>query len=350
MAGKERQRISSAEIASFCDQIGLILEAGLPLYDGLESMCISVKGTKEEALYKAVFDGFNETGSLHSALKKEGSWPDYMTELIGIGEQTGQLEYVVKGLAVYYERESRLRSAITSAVTYPLVLGVLLVIIVLTMIWKVLPVFQRVLNSMGTELSGAGSAMIRLGSVLGWVVLAVVGIIVIAVIVVLILLRGSKRDQVLALLRRIFPAVRKLDTKLNTSRVASVLSIMLSSGFPAQDAFSIMPSVLSNPEVEEKVKGIRAGLDSGKGFADAVSESGLFPGLNERMIRVGTMTGREDLVMKKIAEGYEEEVEDGISRLVGIIEPTLIAILAVVIGAVLLTVMFPMIGILSNAV
>ena len=162
MAGKEKQRISSAEIASFCNQIGLILEAGLPLYDGLESMCISVKGTKEEALYKAVFDGFNETGSLHSALKKEGSWPDYMTELIGIGEQTGQLEYVVKGLAVYYERESRLRSAITSAVTYPLVLGVLLVIIVLTMIWKVLPVFQRVLNSMGTELSGAGSAMIRL--------------------------------------------------------------------------------------------------------------------------------------------------------------------------------------------
>ena len=129
MAGKEKQRISSAEIASFCNQIGLILEAGLPLYDGLESMCISVKGTKEEALYKAVFDGFNETGSLHSALKKEGSWPDYMTELIGIGEQTGQLEYVVKGLAVYYERESRLRSAITSAVTYPLVLGVLLVII-----------------------------------------------------------------------------------------------------------------------------------------------------------------------------------------------------------------------------
>ena len=87
-----------------------------------------------------------------------------------------------------------------------------------------------------------------------------------------------------------------------------------------------------------------------KGFADAVSESGLFPGLNERMIRVGTMTGREDLVMKKIAEGYEEEVEDGISRLVSIIEPTLIAILAVVIGAILLTVMFPMIGILSNAV
>ncbi len=348
MAGKSNRTIDPMEVASFCSQIGLILDAGLPLYDGLESMSGSAKGSGQEDLYRSVYEGMNETGTLYGALKKNDAWPTYMVELVKVGEETGQLEYVMNGLSEYYERESRIRSAIVNAVTYPLVLGVLLVVIVLTMIWKVLPVFRRVLNSMGMEMGGTGSAMLRLGSVIGWVVLIVVLVIVVLVVAAIILMKTSARDKVLGILRKLFPSIRRLDLKLNNSRVASVLSIMLSSGFTAQEAFRIMPSVLSNDETISKVGEIRNKLEEGKGFADAVSDSGLFPGINERMIRVGTATGREDRVMKKIASSYEEEVEDGITRLVAIIEPTLIAILAVVIGAILLSVMFPMIGILSN--
>jgi type IV pilus assembly protein PilC len=349
MAGKSNRTIESSEVASFCSQVALILEAGLPLYDGLESMFGSAKGSAQEELYRSVHEGMNETGTLYGALKKDDSWPTYMVELVGIGEQTGQLEYVMKGLTDYYERESRIRSAVVHAVTYPLVLGVLLVVIVLTMVWKVLPVFQRVLNSMGMEMNGAGNTMIRLGSVIGWVVLVLVAVVVIAVIVCVILMKGPAKEKVLGLLRKLFPSIRKLDKKLNTSRVASVLSIMLSSGFPSVEALRILPAVLSNSEILSKVSEIRNKLEAGEGFADAITDSKLFPGIDERMIRVGTATGREDQVMRKIADRYEEDVEDGISRLVAVIEPTLIAMLAVVIGAILLSVMFPMIGILSNS-
>ena len=349
MAGKSNRTIDSSEVASFCSQVALILDAGLPLYDGLESMSGSAKGSAQEELYRSVHEGMNETGTLYGALKKNDSWPTYMVELTGIGEQTGQLEYVMNGLSDYYERESRIRSAVVHAVTYPLVLGILLVVIVLTMVWKVLPVFQRVLNSMGMEMSGPGGAMIHLGSIIGWVVLVVVAVMVIAVVVCVILIQGPAKEKVLGFLRKLFPSIRNIDKKLNTSRVASVLSIMLSSGFPSVEAFRIMPSVLSNEDTLNKVAGIRNKLEAGDGFADSISESGLFPGLDERMIRIGTATGREDQVMKKIADRYEEDVEDAISRLVAVIEPTLIAMLAVVIGAILLSVMFPMIGILSNS-
>ena len=98
----------------------------------------------------------------------------------------------------------------------------------------------------------------------------------------------------------------------------------------------------------EKVKGIQKDLEAGEGFADAMSRSKLFDGLHDRMIRMGVAAGREDQVMAKIADLYEEQVEEGIARLVAIIEPTLIALLAVVIGAVLLSVMLPMAGILSS--
>jgi type IV pilus assembly protein PilC len=124
--------------------------------------------------------------------------------------------------------------------------------------------------------------------------------------------------------------------------------MMLHSGFPTGEAFRLLPSVISDGEAADKVKGIQKDLDNGAAFADAISNSKLFDGLHDRMIRMGVAAGREDQVMGKIAGLYEEQVEEGIDRLVAIIEPTLIALLAVVIGAVLLSVMLPMAGILSS--
>ena len=349
MARSGKQKIDSAEVASFCNQIELILDSGIPLYDGMETVAESSKDSPYADLYQSAYQGLNETGTLYEALKKDERWPEYMVELTGVGEQTGQMEYVMNGLTDYYERESRIRSAIVNAITYPLVLGVMLVLIVLIMVWKVLPVFQRVLNSMGMEMNATGRTLMNLGSAIGWVILVLVALAVLVVVVMMILLRGSGREKVLGLIRRLFAPIRKLDWKLNASRVASVLSIMLSSGFPTLEAFRILPSVLSNKEMTEKVKEIHTKLDNGESFADAVSASGIFGGLDDRMIRIGSATGREEKVMKKIADMYEEQVEDGITQMVAIIEPTLIALLSIVIGAILLSVMFPMIGILSNA-
>lgn len=344
-----KKKVDSAEVANFCGQVGLLLNASLPLYDGMETIADSSKDSKYADLYQSAYQGLNETGSLYQALKKDDRWPEYMVELTGIGEQSGQMDRVMSGLEDYYERESRIKTAIVNAITYPLVLGVMIVVIVALMVWKVLPVFRRVMNSMGRDITGSGRVLINMGSVIGWVVLILVAVLVILVLIGLIMLRGSGRDTLMNIVRKIFPAVRKLDMKLNASRVASVLSIMLSSGFPTLEAFRLMPSVLSNKETIKKVNGIYEKLNGGAGFADAVSESELFGGLEDRMIKIGSATGREEQVMQKISEMYEEQVEDGIAQIVAIIEPTLIALLSIVIGAILLSVMLPMIGILGNS-
>ncbi len=348
MAGKVKRGIDSAELSSFCSQVALILSAGLPLYDGMETLAETARGSEYADLYQSASRGVTETGSLYQALQRDGRWPTYLVEMTGIGEQTGQLESVMNGLADYYAREDRIRSSIVGAITYPLVLGIMLVLIIAIMLWKVLPVFQRVLNSMGAEMSASGSTLMHLGATIGWVVLVVVALVVLAVLVCAILMRTSARDGALNLVRRVFPPVKNLSMKLASSRVASVLSMMLHSGFPTGEAFRLLPSVLSDGEAAEKVQGIRRELDEGAAFADAISHSNLFDGLHDRMIRMGVAAGREDQVMAKIAGLYEEQVEDGIDRLVAIIEPTLIALLAVVIGAVLLSVMLPMAGILSS--
>ncbi|MBQ8088622.1 MAG: type II secretion system F family protein [Clostridia bacterium] len=350
MAAKGKKAVSSSELSSFCSQVALILSAGLPLYDGMETLAETTKGTEYADLYLSASKGVNETGSLYQALQQDDRWPTYLVEMTGIGEQTGQLESVMNGLSEYYAREDRIRSSVINAITYPLVLGVMLVLIIAIMLWKVLPVFQRVLNSMGAELSRSGSALMSLGSTIGWVVLVLVGIVVLAVVVCALLLKTNAREGVLKLVRRLFPPVRTLSLKLSSSRVASVLSMMLSSGFPTGEAMRLMPSILSDGEAAAKVKGIHNDLESGVAFADAMASSKLFDGLHERMIRMGVAAGREDQVMAKIADIYEEQVEDGISRMVAIIEPTLIALLSIVIGAILLSVMLPMAGILTSMI
>ena len=344
---KKENGLSSAELSSFCGQVALILEAGLPLYDGMETLAGGEKGSHAD-IYRSASRGVTETGSLYDALKNDGRWPAYLVEMVGIGERSGHLERVMRGLEAFYAREDRIRSSVVSAVTYPLVLGIMLVVIVFILLWKVLPVFRRVMDSMGVGVTDSGARLMRLGSIVGWVVLVLVALLVLAVVVFAVLTRTKHRDAVLSFLQKSIPALSSLSRKLSASRVSGVLSMMLSSGFPMEDALEMTGKVLTDKEAAEKVNAIRDGLSEGKAFADAVSDTGLFDELHSSMIRMGSATGHEDQVLGKLSELYEEQVEDDISRLISIIEPTLVALLAVVIGAVLLSVMLPMAGILTS--
>ncbi len=344
----ERNGLSAAELSNFCGQVALILEAGLPLYDGMETLAGADSGSAHADVYSAASKGVTETGSLYDAIKDDPRWPKYLVEMVGIGERSGQLDQVMRGLEAYYAREDRIRSSISSAVTYPLVLGVMLIVIVLILLWKVLPVFRRVLNSMGASLNESGSLLMRLGVSVGWIILALVALVVVLVVTGVVLSRTKHRDKVMRVVQRVMPGLQKLNKKLSASRVASVLSMMLSSGFPTDEALEMTANVLSDRNAAEKVQSIRKSLEDGSTFAEAVTKTNLFEDLHNRMITMGSATGQEDQVLGKLASLYEEQVEDGITRLVAIIEPTLVALLSVVIGAVLLSVMLPMAGILTS--
>ena len=342
------KKLSAAELSVFCGQVALILEAGLPLYDGMETLAGADRNSENADAYAAASKGVTETGSLYEALKNDGIWPKYLVEMVGIGERSGQLDQVMRGLEAYYAREDRIRSSVTGAITYPMVLGILLVVIVLILLWRVLPVFRRVLLSMGVGMSESGNAMMRLGAALGWIILAVVALAVILAVAGIVLMRTKYRDRVMELIQKLFPSFRRLKQQLSASRVASVLSMMLSSGFPTDEALGMTVDVLDDKDAAEKVEKIRDSLKNGSTFAEAVADAGIFEELHNRMVTMGSATGREDQVLGKLGALYEEQAEDGITRLVSIIEPTLVALLSVVIGAVLLSVMLPMAGILSS--
>ena len=351
IGGKKKNRVmSSEELSSFCDQIALMLSSGMTLRDGIEMLAEDEMKEKNPRVhpYTNLYKVVDETGSLYVALKEnEEDWPSYMIEMVDIGEQTGRLEDIMTSLSVYYQREGRIRSAAVSAITYPLVLGVMLVVIIGILLWRVLPIFRRVLESLGVGSSSSGSVLMQIGTWVGWGVLILIGLLVVAAIVIAILMKTKARNGVMKFLKNLFPPVRRLTEKLSASRVAGILSLMLSSGFPIENALEMAPAALADQESVDKVHLIRDEMKKDATFSDALSKSGLFADFHNRMLKVGAASGHEPQVMGKIAEIYEEQVEDGLDHLISIVEPTLVALLCVVIGAILLSVMLPMAGVLG---
>ena len=242
MKKKMNNGLSSAELSSFCGQVALILEAGIPLYDGMETLAGADIASDYADLYSSASQQVTATGSLYEALKSDERWPAYLVEMVGIGERSGQLDKVMRGLENYYAREDRIRSSIVSAITYPMVLGIMLIVIVLILMWRVMPVFNRVLNSMGLTMSETGNVLMKVGTVLGWVIMVLVAVILIAVIIGVILIRTRYRDRVMSAVQRFIPGMQRLQKKLAASRVAGILSMMLSGGFPTDEALEMTSS------------------------------------------------------------------------------------------------------------
>ncbi len=348
MKKKEKGVLAPAAVSEVCLQLAFILESGMALEDGVGALADKSEKDGLQPVYQALCAGLNETGSLCEAMRQSTAFPAYAVEMAGVGETTGRLEAVLRGLADYYEREARMREAITDATVYPIALGAMLVVIVLVMLCKVLPVFRRVLGGMGVGAADAGGALITLGAWLGWIVMALVGLAVLAALGCAQALRTQARERVLRLLRRVFPQLRRIEAERSAARAALALSRMLSSGFGPEEAAATAASVLEDGAAAARMKDMRQALEEGEAFSDALERSGLFQPRQMRMIRAGAQAGRGAQVLEKLAADYDDAAEREIAHIVWIIEPTLIALLSIVVGGILLSVMLPMARMLTS--
>lgn len=340
--------LSADELSSFCDQIALMLESGLSLRDGI-GILAGEKENESKPVYTELMNELESGCTLCDAMRAHADgWPKYMIEMVGIGEETGRLEDTMRSMAAYYRREERIRTAAVSAVVYPLVLAAMLVVIILVLLWRVFPVFEHVLESVGGG-DEVTSGMLNAGSVVGWVILGITALLLVFGFVCLALMKTGAKEKVLNMLGTIAPPVRDMHEKLSSARIAGILSLMLSSGYPVENALEMVPAALDDETSVERLREVRLKMsEQGETFSEAVSESGIFDEFHTRMIRVGAATGHEPQVMEKIASLYEEKAEDGMTRLIAVIEPTLVALLCIVIGAILLSVMMPMAGVIGS--
>ncbi len=345
---QKAKSLSHSEVASFCNQMAMILRAGISSIEGIAIMKEEASLPQDQEILTTIYDSLVETGQLTDALEASGVFPSYFLQMCRIGEQTGQLDKVMSSLSAFYEREAGIAESVRSAVTYPMVMLIMMLVVVSVLLSKVLPVFHQVFNQLGAEMSWASQRLMDFGNVLNRYGIVLIFIILILVILALCLTRTQRGQSYLISVSDRLPFSRKFSDLTASCRFAGGMSLLLTSGFSPEESLTMAGNLSDAPRFHQKLQECQNMLESGEQLSDALIKSGIFTGIYGRMVLVAQRTGTMDEVMQKIATRYEEELDGRLTSTMAILEPTLVAVLSVITGVILLSVMLPLLGILSG--
>ena len=343
-----KKTVTPQDAAIFCSQTAMVLQSGIPLHDGISAICEKTGNKASDEVFGTIETKIKETGSLYSALSEAGVFPAYMVNMVNIGERSGNLEETMRSLAEYYEREAALKKSVRSAIVYPAVLIVMIAIIIGVLVLRVLPVFNQVFDTLGTEIPAGSAAVLELGTAIAKWALALVLITAVTAIILYIYSRTAKGSVRLAKFTGRFFLTKKLSVKISSGRFASVIAMLLQSGYDIEEALEIIPGILSNQLVLERVQQCQSLMKEGKSFSQALAEIGLFTGVYAKLINIGFQTGNGDSAMQKVADMYSDEVDASVNSMVSSIEPAMVAVLSIIVGIILLSVMLPLMSIMSS--
>lgn len=332
--------MTEAEISAFCKQINMIVKAGLPTYYGISLLHEEEKDPATKALFGQIYAPMELGSSLYEALSETAAFPEYMLQMIHIGEQTGRLEEVLDSLTIYYEREAQIREGIKRAVTYPLIMSVMMLAVIVVIITNVVPIFADVYAELGSDLAGSAKLLMDISTFLNQNLLIILGAFIVIAIVLIILSQTPAGKQ--------FFSRRGFTRTLATSRLANCLYLALASGLDTDEGLDLAEKLVDNSYIEETIRRCKELIKEGKGFAAALLESGCFSEMHSSMITIGYKTSAMDDVMMDISKAYEEETDARLQRFVSVLEPTLIIILSFFIGLILVSFLLPLLGIMSS--
>ena len=335
------------EISVFCEQISLILSADIPLYEGVETLESDYAGTAGDAAYRVMYETVKETGSLAAAVEAAGVFPDYMVGMVRVGEEAGQLEKVMRSLAAHYMREAQVRSSAVSAVRYPLTLICVMMLVIAVLVFEVMPVFEKAFMSLSGGMSSASSAMMRVGQMAGLIVFAVMLVLLCVCAVLVLLIWSGKKPQLKERVIGSIKPLKQLNRMVAAQKLASVMAMLLGSGFPMEQALEMLEKVYTGEDSKARMREMADKVLDGETIASAVEGTGLFDPLHLRMIRVGFASGQADDALGKVAGLLTQEIDERMARLISLIEPVLVVVLSAMIGAMMLSVMMPLAGVLS---
>jgi len=334
--------VDSKEMVVFTRQFATMIDAGLPLVQ-----CLEILGTQQPnpEFKKVILDVKSavESGqTLADALRRHPKVFDKLySNLVAAGEASGILDTILNRLAAYIEKNVKLVKQVKSAMTYPIItiavsMGVTLVLLV----W-VIPIFQKMFGDFGSSLPGPTLAVIALSDFVRSNILIVLGFIAAVVVGIQVARRNPKGREALDLMLIKAPIIGPLVQRVSVARFTRTLGTMLSSGVPILDALEIVAGTAGNTVVEKGLRVVRARISEGKTMAQPLAEIPVFPPMVVQMIAVGESTGAMDTMLNKIADFYDEEVDGAISQMMALLEPMIMAFLAVVLGGLVIAMYLP---------
>lgn len=345
---KQPSLLSNDTISGLCRGLSLLLHAGVGVGDGLALLAQEEESPALRAVLDEMARQMDDGSPLAAALRSSGRFPNYVCGLVEVGERSGRTEEALAALARHYEDRGRLERRLRSALLYPAVLLVVMLAVIVVLLARVLPVFNEIYADLGGRLTGVAGGLLTLGRVLDQA-MPVLCVLLVLVVLFLALFAAlpAFRERVLALWRK-SRGDKGVSRQINTARFAQSLSMGLSSGLPLEEALTLSADLLADvPSAAAKCRDCLARLDEGTPLAQAMSQSGVLPRAQCRLLELGLRSGSGDSAMEQIARQLSEESEMALEETVGRVEPTLVVITSVLVGLILLSVMLPLMHIMT---
>ncbi len=343
-----KRKLSNTEIASFCDQTALILSAGITPVEGMRILLSDTKDAQGRKIISTILEVCEQGEKFSAALSATGVFPDYAIHMVEIGEESGNTDEVMRALSEYYAKEEMISDHLKSALRYPLIMIAMMLVVILVLITKVLPIFNQVFIQLGSEITGFSRSLLHLGNSIRNYSIVLIGVLAVLVLLFLLFTKTRRGKRLSHRLLTGFPLTRSFLEKVASGRFANGMALTLSSGLDTYDSLDMVSQLVDNKEMQAKIADCKNRIGQGDNFSEAVAKAGIFSNLYARMIAVGFKTGNVDTVMNKIAESYEKETNDRIYSIIAVLEPTLVIILSLIVGLILLSVILPLMGVMSS--
>ncbi len=340
--GRRRRRIRPAEAAMLTRQLATLLGAGFPLVPALDTLLSQGRSHTFNRILAQVKDSVVAGSSFAAALARyPGTFSTLFINMVRAGETSGTLEIVLDRLAEIGEKQEELKNRIRSAMTYPLLMLAVGLLVLFFLLTYIVPSITTIFSDMNQVLPAPTRFLIRLSALVqsGWwlMLLAVAGLVVL----VRMLGKTAKGRFLIdrSLLR--LPAVGALVRKMAVARFSRTLGSLLENGVVLLAALEIVKNVVGNVLLADAVAAAAREVGKGQGLGNALAASRVFPDLPIQMISVGEQSGQLEAMLYKVADVYENEVQATILRMTSLLEPVMILLMGIVVGFIVLAICLP---------
>ena len=335
-------KVREKDIILFARQFSTMIDAGLPIIQCLEILHNQQNNKTFKRMIKEIKEKVEGGATLAEALKRfPKHFDDLFVNMIAAGEAGGILDAILRRLAAYMEKAAKLKSQVKGAMTYPIVTLIIAVVVLAVILVFVIPVFEEMFADFGGELPVPTQIVVTASEIAKSKILyIIIGLVIFAFAFRKAYKTEKGQDIVDDLLLKI-PVFGELLRKVAVAKFTRTMGTMLSSGVAILEALDIVAKTAGNRTIEKAVYDVRSGIAEGRTMADPLLESGVFPAMVCQMISVGESTGALDAMLEKIADFYDEEVDQAVENMTALIEPFMLVFLGTTIGGLVVAMYLP---------
>ena len=336
-------KVKLKDIAVFCRQFYVMLDSGLSIGKALNILIEQCEKPKLREALIGVNGELKRGETLASSMRKRKDvFPNLLTSMIDAGERSGNLDIILKRMAEYYEKETKIRGKIKSAMIYPIVLGVVAIIAITFILTFVMPTFVQMFEENNVDLPMSTKMVLGTSKMLGKYGIIIFLILVTAIILLGKYLKSEEGQYKLSSINLKIPVIKKLTQKIIVSRFTRTMGIVSSSGMSLVTSIEIVASVVGNKIAEKELLKVKEKVLKGEGLGDSIMNIKIFPPMLASMVKIGEEAGSLDSILDKTADFYDDELEREIKTATALIEPSMIVLMGIVIGFLLISILTPM--------